>query len=196
MTEPDDTSRAPADGGAKMEAAEPITPKPHTEPKARSRSRGNVLLVVATIVAVGGVTFAVGRLTAPGASGAGDAAGQGRRGSAALGSAADRSPGPEGRNAGGGAGTRMVSGTVKQIDGSTMVVTTGNGTEVAIDVTDAAYHVQSPASATDVTEGSNVAVTVRGSGRDRQNATGASPASPAAEPGEVMASDVTIVATP
>jgi hypothetical protein len=152
--------------------------------------------MVAALVAVGGVTFAVGRATAPAAASAVDAAGTGRRGAGSQGTADTRSPGTGNRNTGGGAGTRLISGTVKGTDGSTLTITTVDGTDVVIDVSAADYHAQSPATAADVTAGSSVAVAVAGSGRTRQDTNGTSRQSPAGNPGAARASDVTIVSTP
>ena len=55
-----------------------------------------------------------------------------------------------------------ITGTVKSLDGSTLVLTTADGTETTIDVSGSTYHAQSPATSTDVTAGTEVSVSVDG----------------------------------
>jgi hypothetical protein len=194
MTDPN-ASWAQPEGGAGQGPVAPVTPAPLVKPKGKGSSLTNALLVVAALVAVGGVTFALGRATAPAAA-AGDAGGVGRRGADNQGNGGARSPGTGNRNTGGAAGVRMINGTVKDANGSTLTLTTGDGTAVVIDVSGADYHSQGPATAGDVTEGSTVSITVTGSGRARQSTNGTAQRSPGTDPAVVSASEVTIIATP
>jgi preprotein translocase subunit YajC len=119
------------------------------------------LLLIAAFVAVGGIGFALGHLTAPAASGAANASfGRGFGGRPSL------APGQT-LAAGNGAGRGVVgvsggvSGTVQSIDGSTMTVQLANGTTVTIDLTGSTtYHSETSASAADVKVGSSVVVQV------------------------------------
>jgi hypothetical protein len=199
MTDPMSSSWAVPEGGTPSGMPDPAGAGA-SPPSARSTKKSgnlwNVLLGLAALVAVAGIAFAGGRVSAPAAVGAIDAAGTGRRGAANQSAASDRSPGPGSRNAGGSAGSRMISGIVQGIDGSTLTIVSGDGTETTIDVSAATYHAQAPATAADVTQGSKVSVTVAGSGRARQNPSATSATGPGAGSGTVRASDVTIISTP
>ena len=156
-------------------------------PGAKKRSGGsrwtNVLVAVAVLVFVGGVTFAIGRATAPAQAAAQfPGAGQFPGGNFPGGSF------NPGQFPGGGLGNRTITGTVASTDGSTMTVTTANGQTVTVDVTGSTYHTKAAASATDVSQGTSVEVTVEGG----QGFPGAPQASPGAGQ-TVTASDVTIV---
>jgi hypothetical protein len=201
MTEPNDTSWAAPEGGSSA----PITtaqPVPNLAPRKKSGGLVNAVLVVGALVAVGGVAFAVGRSSAPAqASGFGgqgvtqggtQAGGQGFPGM--PGGSFDPGQGGLGGIPGGGDRTMTISGTVKSIDGTTMVITTASGSETSIDVSGAAYHVQADASASDVSVGSEVSVAAEGLGFRRPDASGAPGASgaPVAGSGTVTATDVTI----
>ena len=96
---------------------------------------GSALLVVAALVAVGGVTFAVGRLTAPVAA---SAAARGN-GGAAFGNGARPSGAPGfGRQGGlggvfaGGSGGLSIRGTVASVTADTLTITLASGTTVQI----------------------------------------------------------------
>jgi hypothetical protein len=120
-----------------------------------------VLLLIAAFVAVGGIGFALGHLTAPATSGAANPSfGRGFGGRPSL------APGQT-FVAGNGAGRGVVgvsggvSGTVQSIDGSTMTVQLANGTSVTIDLTGSTtYHSETSASAGDVKVGSSVVVQI------------------------------------
>ncbi len=86
-----------------------------------------------------------------------------------------------------------ITGTVKSLDGSTLVLTTADGTETTIDVSGSTYHAQSPATAADVTAGTDVSVSVTGFGGMRRPGASAAPdASAAPGAGTITATDVTI----
>jgi hypothetical protein len=129
-----------------------------------------MLLLVAALVAVGGIGFALGHITAPGASAA----------------AANPSGGPggfAGRNFpslapgqtfdtsqfGGGAGGRVgvggvsggVTGTVQSITATTITIQEANGSTVTIDLTgNTTYHSETAASASQVKTGTSVTVQI------------------------------------
>ena len=132
----------------------------------RGPSLVNALLGLALVVAVGGVAFAVGRLTAPptsafpnGGPGGGNFPG---------GPGASFAPGasfvPGGNGPGGGlfgAGGVTLEGTVEAVSGDTITIRTADGQTVEVTVPDGtAYHSQAAASSDDVTSGSNVLVRV------------------------------------
>jgi hypothetical protein len=123
------------------------------------------LLFVAALVAVGGVGFALGHLTAPGASAAANATGRGGFGGrnfASLAPGQTLNPGQfggAGRGLGGVNGG--ITGTVQSIDGSTMKVQLADGTTVTINLsTTTTYHSAAPASAGDVKVGTTVTVQI------------------------------------
>ncbi len=77
MTDPNTTWAAP-------EGTDPVaatTPVPVVKPKAKSGGLTNALLLVAVLIAVGGVTFAIGRATAPASAASGVTSGFGPGGS-------------------------------------------------------------------------------------------------------------------
>jgi hypothetical protein len=131
-----------------------------------------VLLFIAALVAVGGIGFAMGHLTAPSANAAAPtfargAGGFGRNGGGAFPSLAPGqtlNPADFGGGLGrGGLGgvNGGVSGTVQSINGSTMVVQLSNGTSVTVDLTGSTtYHGETSASADQVKVGSSVTVQI------------------------------------
>jgi hypothetical protein len=153
------------------------------------------MLGVAVLVAVAGLAFAGGRFTAP-ASASGF---QGARGGFPAGSFDPNQAGGLDSNRAGGFGqgglggnrALTITGTVTSLDGSTLVLTAADGTEMAIDVSGSTYHAETAASATDVTAGSSVSVTVTGFGGFRgPNASAAPDGGPGGTP--IKASDVII----
>jgi hypothetical protein len=129
-----------------------------------------MLLVVAAFVAVGGIGFAIGHLTAPAVSAAANAtrapggfgAGRGFP-SLAPGQSFDPS------QFGGGAGARTglggvaggVTGTVQSVSATTMTIQEANGTTVTIDLTGSTtYHSETPASSSQVKTGTSVTVQI------------------------------------
>jgi hypothetical protein len=167
---------------------------PGTEPdrpvvkSKRGPSLLNALLGLALVIAVGGVAFAVGRMTAPttptgfpnGGPGGGNFPGGPGASFAPGGSFA---PGFGGNGPGGGlfgAGGVTLEGTVESVSGDTLTIRTADGQSVEITVPeDTTYHSQASASGDDVTSGSTVLVRV-----DLQAGQGTN---------QVTASDVTIV---
>jgi hypothetical protein len=177
-------------------------PAPQVSPtKSKGTSAGSVLLFVAALVAVAGVTFAVGRMTAPTSSGTGN-------GGFARGSFIPRGSFAPGAGLPGGAlaaGSLTLEGTVAGVgNGSlTLKLATGSTLEVKTD-SSTTYHRQAAASASDVAVGSTVLVrlsALRGlaGGRAAASAVPGASASPAAgaSPGlaaaESTAQDVTVV---
>jgi hypothetical protein len=177
-----------------MQSIDPQGDYPGTEPvrpvvkPRRGFSLLNALLGLAMVVAVGGVAFAVGRMTAPttptgfpnGGPGGGNFPG-GPGASFAPG--ASFGPGFGGNGPGGGlfgAGGLTIEGTVESISGDTLTIRTADGQTVEVTLpAGTTYHSQASASSGDVASGSNVLVRV-----DVQAGQGTN---------QVTASDVTIV---
>lgn len=129
-----------------------------------------MLLLVAAFVAVGGVGFALGHLTAPATSAAANATGgpggfgPGRNfPSLAPGQSFDPS------QFGGGAGARTglggvaggVTGTVQSVSASSITIQEANGTSVTIDISGTTtYHNETSARSSDVKVGSGVVVQI------------------------------------
>jgi hypothetical protein len=124
------------------------------------------LLFIAALVAVGGIGFALGHLTAPGATAAANATGRGGFGGRNIPSLAPGqtlNPGQFGGAGRVGAGgvSGGVTGTVQSIDGSKMTVQLADGSTVTIDLsTTTTYHSAAPASAGDVKVGTTVTVQI------------------------------------
>lgn len=187
MTDP--MTFAPPEGDAPP--ATPVTPV--VKPKSRGGGLTNMLFVVAGLVAIGGLAFAVGRATAPASAATGFPGANGFPAGGPTGSFD-----PAARGGFGGDRTVTLTGTVKSLDGSTLVITAADGTETTIDVSGTTYHAQAAASAADVTAGDTVQVAVSGLGGFRPGAApdaSAAPvasAVPAAGGGTITATDVTI----
>ena len=202
-------SFAPVEPGTPAESQVPAAPlvrtvstppPPVIAPAKKGDRTFRVLLAVGLLVAVGGVTFAVGRVTAP-------AAAASTRGGLGNGGFANGGAGAGGTGAGGagfgrGAGFGggvLVTGTVDSVSGTTMTLKEANGTTVTVNLAGTTtYHAQATATAADVTTGKHVQVQVAIAGAF--GAPGASPeagASPAAGGGTttrtVTATDVTLV---
>lgn len=198
MTDPN-TNWAQPEGTAEqapVAPVPPVTPTPAVKPKGKSGGLTNALLVVAVLVAVGGITFAIGRATAPASAASAFPSGVGRAG-LELGGSFDPGTLPAGAGPGGfggsGGRTMTVTGTVKSLDGSTLVITGSDGTETTIDVSGSTYHAQSPATSADVTAGTDVSVSVTGFGGMRRPDASAAPDSGGATgTGSITATDVTI----
>jgi hypothetical protein len=158
------------------------------------------LLLVASMIAIGGIAFAVGRVSA-GTVAAAPTAALGRGGfgagrsfaipSLAPGQTFDISQFGGGR---GGAGVVAggIQGTVQSINGTTLTIALTSGSTMTIDLTGTTtYHNEVTASQSDVTVGSTVRVTVGGG-----SGTGGNPAATPA-PGTTAAprtaTDVTVV---
>ncbi len=162
----------------------PVSP-PVVKAKASS-SLGTGILALAAIVAIGGVAFAAGRLTAPAAAastttGAGTGAGRffGNGGTGA-GNGTGTGAGFAGR-LGGANGGLTLSGTVTAISSTSITLQLASGTSVTIPIdSSTTYHSQQSATSADVTAGKSVLVEVsgfggRGAGDGAGGATGAAP---------------------
>jgi hypothetical protein len=200
-------AQAPGLGPAPAQSPAPAPVRPKAS-GGSSRST-TILYIVAGLIAVGGVAFAVGRVTAPAAAASTSRFGTGAAAfRAQLGAGSSFAPGAArglfggGTGAGGLAGGAAVSlrGTVQSINGTTMTVTTASGSTVTVDLgSSTTYHKQAAASASDVTTGSQVVVQVAfnrtgiaaGAGASGAPAGGAPLASGATR--TFTASDVTVV---
>ncbi|HEX7497355.1 MAG TPA: hypothetical protein VF344_02675 [Candidatus Limnocylindrales bacterium] len=144
------------------------------QPPKRQDRTTMALLLVAAFVAVGGIGFAVGHLTAGSSTsnntalGAGNGRGNGGgnggfvRPSLAPGQTFDAGQfgGGIGRNGGVGAGG-SVTGTVASVNGTTMTITLANGTTVTIDLSSTTtYHNATAATSADVKTGSTVTIEI------------------------------------
>ena len=176
-----------------------------TTPTVKPRRTGNVLnllVAIAALVAVGGVAFAGGRLTAPTASGGTGNGGRffGPNGSFAPGQGG-RQPGLGGVGGGFGSANLSIKGTVTDLTSTSITLKLANGGTITLGVDGSTtYHQQESASASNVSKGQQVIVELAGRG-----AAGGAPGSSAAPgrsaaPGSSSgpsgtASDITI-ATP
>ncbi len=139
----------------------------------RRRSGGNIALVLALVVAAGGIAFAAGRVTAPASTAPAGFAG-------APGQGPDASFVPNASGAPGGlpgGGSMSLEGTVTAVSGTTLTVTTSDGRSVSVDTSAATYHAQAAAIAADVSSGTAVRLQVTGMGGGR-----AARAAPATRP--------------
>lgn len=168
----------------------PPPPPAVTRPPSARKVSGGVLAVgLSALVAVGGLAFAIGRVTAPAATTVvrGQLPGSGQLPSGSF------VPGGMIRGALGGI---TISGTVTAVGDGELTIETSSGTELTIPVDDTtAYHAQADASADDIDDGTEVQIQVEpGGGRGPA----ASPGAGALEPGQGglsfgTATDVTIV---
>ena len=180
-------------------APQPIVPSAPALQVPRRKSSGgwlNVILVLAVVVAVGGVAFAIGRSTAPVAAASARGNGFFGNGNFARGSF---EPGASGAPGGGflGGGLRgdggfNLSGTVQSVTGDTLTITTANGQTLEFTLgADTTYSTKAPATAGDVKAGAKVEVQLQlaaGAGGLRPNASAAPSAGPVG-----TASSVTVV---
>jgi hypothetical protein len=172
----------------------PVLPAPVVR-----RSRGarilNAVLAVAVALAIAGVAFAAGRLTAPAPAFAGrfgngspgqifNGNGNGNGGSRAQGGAG-------GFLAGGGV---TIQGTVESITDTTLTLKTASGQtiQIALEGT-TTYHAQSDASASDVKTGGTVLVRLNLRGGFGNPGPGSSPGTANGGATNPTASDVTVV---
>jgi hypothetical protein len=156
----------------------PSAPRVQVPPGKPSAGWLNVILVVAAVVAVGGVAFAVGRNTAPvataGARGDGTFGG-GNFANRSFDPGASGAPGSLGGGfPGGGAGGFNLSGTVQSVTADTLTIATANGQTLEFTLgASTAYDTKSTAAASDVKVGSKVEVQLdnfRGGGRPTASA--------------------------
>lgn len=162
----------------------PTSPAPAAvvRPRRSSNRLLDAALVVAAVLAIGGVAFGVGRATAPAAAFTG--------GPVQL--PGGRVVTPDGSfdpNAGprvGFSGGPTIDGTVTAIDDDQITVKLADGTEMTFTLeSTTAYHEATDASASDVAVGDDVSVRVKGGGRVTAGA------DPSAAP-KLSASDVTV----
>lgn len=157
----------------------PVTPTV----TARKRNPLDVVLIGAAVVALAGVAFATGRLTAPASAAAPNAgltAGDGTQRGGRVGPGASLAPGasfvpgqggPGGQGAGGLAGGGLaggvtISGSIVSVSATEIIVQLTNGTTVNIPVdTTTTYHRQASASSADVKTGTKVEIQVTGATR-------------------------------
>ena len=159
-----------------------------------------MLLVVAAFVAVGGIGFAIGHLTAPTASAAANATRgpggfAGGRGfpSLAPGQTFDTSQFGAGAGARGGLGSVAggVTGTVQSVSGSAITIQEANGTSVTIDLSgNTTYHNETSAQSSDVKVGAGVVVQIDTSALASQTP------SPGASGGRTLTAKDVLITTP
>ncbi len=205
MTTPpfDPVTPEPAPSGPPRDAYptfRPVTPEPDmapvVQPPARRSSTGssralNVALALAVLVAVGGVSFGVGRFTAPATGGTAAVSGlngSGTRGNGFPNASAGpngfpggsfdpngggRTGGLAGRGAFGALGGMVIEGTVDSVTADSVTIRTTNGTTVTVGVdASTTYHSAAPATASDVTAGTAVKLQVAGGFRAGGNGGG------------------------
>jgi len=178
MTDPRPTAPQPGEPPVWSDrdaAADPTTPRasefaPYTmspvvatPPRRRGATVVNVLLGLALVVAIGGIAFAAGRVTAPAAATTTTTGGGGFGGF--RGPNASGAPGAF-RGGGFGAlgGAAALKGTVTAVTPTTITLTVGQAT---IDVTtdgSTTYHQQAAGASSDVQVGSTVLVQTNGQG--------------------------------
>jgi hypothetical protein len=163
-----------------------LPPAPAPTQIVRPRRSSNRLLdaalVLAAVLAIGGVAFGVGRATAPAAAF--------NRGPFAFSDGNVRTPDgsfdPNGGPRGGFSGGPTIDGTVTALDGDNVTLKLADGTEMTFTLdSTTTYHQASDASASDVTVGDDVSVKVKGGARVAPGA------DPSAAP-KLSASDVTV----
>jgi hypothetical protein len=168
---------APRHDPAVAEAATPVAPAPTAappvpvtatngpladviaKPKASSGRGTSLLLVLAATIAVGGIAFAAGRLTAPAATASSGRPGNGQfpGGNLPGGAFPSGDLGFPGR--GGGLGGVSLQGTVTAISADSITLELASGSTMTIPLdADTAFHASTAATAADVTVGSQVTV--------------------------------------
>ena len=152
-------------------ANQPVTPgQPvlRVQPRKTGGMWLNVVLGLAALVAVGGIAFAIGRNTAPAASG-----GNFPGGNFPGGNFAPNASGGFGGAFGRGGGFNL-SGTVESITGETLTLKTANGQTLEFSLgADTTYSSKTPATAADVKAGSKVEVQLQGGGNGQPRASAA-----------------------
>ena len=169
--EPVPTTR-PGEGAATPPAGSSVVPvQPVMVAAARKRGPLDYILAIALVLAVGGVAFAVGRTTAPARAGDPNGGGFVPTGSFNPGGGGPGGGGPgaggpgAGLGGGGFGGGLTIEGTVKSVDGSTLVIQTANGQEVTVNLdAGTTYHEATSADANAVAAGAEVTVRAAGGG--------------------------------
>ena len=201
---------APVEPGPQGSSPAPSAPFSHTvttpppaviAPAKKGDRTFTVLLAIGLLIAVGGVAFAVGRVTAPAQA----ATTRGGFGAGGFGAGTGGATGTGGAalGRGGFGGGVLVTGTVDSVSGTTMTLKESNGSTVTVNLASTTtYHAQAAATVADVTPGKQVQVEVQiAGGFGGQDVPGASPgaSNPAAAPSgapvtrAVTARDVTLV---
>jgi hypothetical protein len=207
LSSPLDPHLASIEAAAPVAARLPVTPSKKPAGSSSNSRRANILLGVAGVVAVAGIAFAGGRMTAPvaaaGTGGPGFGAGGGANGEfPGFGGGANGTGGAGGGFAGGGlGGASVLSGTIVSVASDSLTLKIGGangnpGIEIKIPLAPStAVHTQTAASSSALAAGQKVLVQLGAPAAG--SAAGATPA-PAASgaPRQVQApaSDVTIVA--
>ena len=165
------------------------SPEPLVTP-ARRRPSAVLALAVAAIIAVGGLAFAAGSLTASPVAASGRSFTGFNPGAANAGNGTGRAGGVAGRGLL-GAGGLAIQGTVASISADSLTLTLDNGQTVQFGLSGTTtYYRRTAASSTDVATGDKVLVQVtRGA-----NASGASGGGASASAGSRPAQSVTLVA--
>ena len=177
VTEPVEESTAsdPATDSAYEPPAEPATSAPRAGRSNVGRRANSVtgLLLVSTMIALGGVAFAAGRVTATGQSGTGQTTtgingANGQNGVPNFGPNASGAPNLDfgGRDGGLNGPGGTVTGTVTSVTSTSITVQLADGqtTTVALG-SSTTYHTQTAATNSDVTQGSTVTIKTTGSDR-------------------------------
>lgn len=171
-------------------------------PQKRDRST-TILLLLAALIAIGGIAFAVGRLTAPSAAAATNNNGNGGfrngfgRNFPSLAPGQTFNPAQLGQ-VGQFVGRNGIEGTVTAVDANSLTLKLTNGLTVTFSTNNATtYHQETAAASSDVKPGATVRVSVQGGGGagglgGGQNNPGSSPA-PGASPETRTATDVVVV---
>lgn len=177
----------------------PVVPAIPPAPTRRRRDPLTILMVVAAFVALGGVGFAVGRVTAPAAAAAANGRGQFGNGTFTNpgGSFAPGDNGVAGFGRGGLSGGVALTGTITEVTADHIVLKLANGSTLTIPVNGStAYHRQASATSSDVTTGTTVQVQLsvggtNGTGVGQQPSASGAPGTATRVLG--TASDITIV---
>jgi hypothetical protein len=154
-----------------------------------------ILLLIAAAVAVAGIAFAVGRATAgtsgTTANGGNQRIGGGGRNFPSLAPGQTFNPGQFGGGSRGLGFGGSVSGTVQSISADSMTIELASGTTVTIDLSGTTtYHTETSASASDVSVGSSVQITINPTAQ----ASGAP--SPSASGGQTLTAKDVLIVTP
>ena len=206
VTQPAPTPASPPQMGTPPVAPQPAPVVQPPPAGARRRSWVDILLVVGAVVALAGIGFAVGRLTAPTTTGFGQGRGQfngqfgGNPGNGPLGGNAGN--GQFGGNAGSGqfgggraffgGGSLALTGKVTELAADHLTLEVANGSTVTIPVdSSTAYYQQTGSTSSDVHPGDAVIVEVT-----RDGAPAASPGAGGGPGGPQLgaASSITVTA--
>ena len=154
----------------------PPAPVPVPAPALRANAGLGIVLGLAALVAVGGVSFAVGRVTAPASTIAGGRTGTGTgQGNGGLPGNGGNGGAPGfGRGNGGFGGSLAVTGTVTAVTADHITIKLGSGQSVDIPINGTTtYHQENAGSSSDVQAGKNVLIQLQ---PRTQGTAGASPA--------------------